>query len=398
MSIPLLANEDFATEALRMQGDVKRIGRVKSVFSELMKKDWLKDGQGFNWQSVTSLRSLPTHAVTWTPVQLNDGATNTCNPTPNPVQSSTLIQEWSAFQTAFRSEDICLMDGRFAFNSGEQILNRQKNFQDCIDDAWQEQDRVNYISSCLWKYVATDALDHTQGSTSFPLIPPTNFINQDLMMVFYNRLNRDNAQQDGGAITMRNGRPIFVAVMSSEMQQLIMRSDAGTREDIRFAEMGEGTAGATLTNAFGVDCHFGGFAHVCDDRMPRYDFVNGAWVERPFLAATGTSTLGPAAAEVSALYDNAEFEDIIFWHPAVVERHQLRPLGTLGAGTTYGPCDYVGDITWLNIQTEENPRNQVGYWRADLMAGYRPQLIQFGIVLRLSRCTNQLYSFSTCVR
>src|SRR5687767_7542522 len=95
-----MLNSDYVTEAVRMQGQIKRYGRKKSIFSELMRKDWLKDGMGFNWQSVVSNPTLPTNSVVWTPVQKNDGSTNTCVPVANVVPTSDTVKDWSAFQTA----------------------------------------------------------------------------------------------------------------------------------------------------------------------------------------------------------------------------------------------------------------------------------------------------------
>jgi hypothetical protein len=393
-----MLNSDYVTEAVRMQGQIKRYGRKKSIFSELMRKDWLKDGMGFNWQSVVSNPTLPTNSVVWTPVQKNDGSTNTCVPVANVVPTSDTVKDWSAFQTAFESEDICVLDARMGYNFAEQTVNRRKNFMDTIYDAWAEQDRLQYIANSDYKMVADDDLSMTVGSTEFPLTPATNYANQDLMEEIYNLLNRDNAEQDGGAYSRVDNRPIFVAVMSSETQRQIKRSDPEMRNDIRYAEMGDGKD-ATLLKPFGIKGVFGGFMHICDDRMPRYDWVDNEWVERPFLSATGDSSDGAPAAEVSDAYNNAEYEDIIFWHPAVVERHMLKPLSTVGADTKFGPYNYAGDIRWLNIpHRTENPDNNIGNWRAVLMAGYRPSLTKFGRILRVNRCKDSLYSYATCAR
>lgn len=393
-----MQNNDYVTEAVRMQGQIRRYGRKKSIFSELMRKDWLKNGQGFNWQSIVSNPTLPTNTVVWTAVQKNDGTTNTCVPVANPIPSSDTVKDWSAFQTAFESEDICVLDAQMAYNYAEQTVNRRKNFMDTVYDAWAEQDRLQYIANSDYKMIADDDLSQTVGSTAFPLTTPTNYPNQDLMEQIYNLLNRDNAEQDGGAYAWKDGRPIFVAVMSSETQRQIKRSDPDMRDDIRYAEMGDGKD-ATLLKPFGIKGIFGGFMHMCDDRMPRYDWVDNAWVERPFLSATGDSSDGAAAAEVSDAYNNAAYEDIIFWHPGVVERHMLKPVSTVGADTKFGPNDYAGDITWLNIANKElNPRNTIGNWRADLLAGYRPSLTKFGRILRVNRCVSSMYTYAVCAR
>lgn len=398
MAIPAMDNNDYATEAVRMQGDVDREGRLKFIFSELIEKGWLPEGKGFNWQRVLNMPTVPENAVAWTEVQKNNGTGNTCVAPGNPISTSGLINDWSAQQTAFVSEPICVIDGQMSYLEAQQTLNRRKNFQDCIDDAWGERDRFMYILKCANKYVATDSLDNTQFSTSFPLIPATNYANRSLLDYFYRKLHRMNAMAMGGAVSYKDGKPIFRLVCSSEVQQQIIMSDPNVREDFRFAQMGE-DRNAQLLKTFGINQTYAGFAMFCDDRMPRYDFVDGAWVERPFLANTGTPSFGVDYAEVTTAYDNAEYEDIIFFHPEVVKRRMLPSVNTLGADTKFGPYNFVGRITWLNILNEEtNPIGTVGKWRADLIAGYEPNLLNYGIVVRVNRCTNSLYSWATCVR
>lgn len=397
MAIPagcVVYNDLFATEALRMMGDVDLVGRYKSRFSALIKKGPLQDGAGFNWQSVLSDNTIPVGTVTWQSVQANDGTNGTCVATANTVNSATKIQNYSAYQTALVSENICLLDARYGYLFEQQTENKKTNLERNIADLWEIQDRANYIASSQYKYVAASNLPNTVSSTTFPAIPATYPASQELLEVFGRKLDRDGAEMAGGAWAMKDGRAVYLVLMSSEVQEQIIKTSASTRQDFRFSDEGMGE-NAVLRKKFGLDRPYGGFFHMIDDRMPRFDFVGGQYVERDFFT-TAPDSIGTQAV-VSSAYENAQYEMVIFWNKNVVERLMPSNLTTVGAGTKFGPINYNGDIEWLNIPDRTcNPRQTIGFWRADLMAAYRPNMVRYGICLMVNRCTNTLYNFLNC--
>lgn len=377
-----------------MMGDIDLIGRYVSRFSALMKKGPLPDGAGFNWQTILYDRSIPTNAVTWTSVQANNGSNGTCVAEANPINPAIFIQNYSAFQTAFKSNDICLLDARYGYMFDQQSENTKANFEANIVDAWEQQDRVNYIASSRFKYVAAPNLPHTTNSLAFPDIAATYPASQELLEVFGRRLDRDGAEKAGGAWAMKDGRAVYLALMSSEVQEQIIKTSASTRQDFRFSDEGMGE-NAVLRKKFGLDRPYGGFFHMIDDRMPRYNYTPGVgYTEVPFFE-NAPDSIG-TQADVAFAYENADYEAVIFWNPNVVERLMPADINTVGAGTKFGPISYNGDIVWLNFPTDCNPRQTIGYWRADLMAAYRPNQTRYGYILIVNRCKNQLYSFAAC--
>lgn len=393
----------FATEAVRMTGDIDMPGRYQARFSALLEKGAIPDGAGFNWQTVVSNNSLPTNAISWTAVQKNSGSSGTCVAIANPILSATTILDYSAFQTAFRSEDICLLDARYGYMFEKQTQNKKTNFERNVSDAWNERDRAAYISASKYKYVAAANLPHTTDNpgtvgtngSGFPLVPATAPPTQEMIEVFLRKLDRDGAESSGGAYAMREGRAIYLVLMESELQERIIKTSASTRQDFQWSDSGKGDK-AVLREKFGLDRPYGGAFYMIDDRMPRFDFnaVTG-YVERPFFT-TSAASIG-TKADVSEAYENAAYSMMIFFHPKVVQREMPGNISTVGAGTHFGPVSYNGDISWKNIPHAEcNPDNTIGFWRANLMAGYRPDLTQYGYVVMVPRCVNQLYSFSAC--
>jgi hypothetical protein len=380
----------FVQDAERMTGKLDSTGRLKGKFTALVTKDWIPDGAGFNWQSVQIERTAPGSAPTWQRVIANAGATNTCVPAATRVNSATTVQDYYAEVTALDSEDICLNDARYSYSFKEQVMMKRENFVNNIFDVWDERDRYMYQRLGKYKYVANDALDRTVGSTDFPLTVPTNIPSLDLLRAFHIKLVQDGADKKHGAYGMRNGIPIFLAIMDSESIGHIIKSE---RENINYAYMGSKER-SPLLDAWGIERDYAGFYLVADDKMPRYNF-DGDWVEVPYYA-DGTATVG-TSAEVNPDYESAEFTDIIFFNKMVMTREMPKPMSTVGADTKFRAMDYNGEVIWLNIPDKtNNPIQSVGNWYAILQAAYRPRLTRYGYSVRVSRCTGQLYQFTAC--
>lgn len=384
----------FVSDAERLTGNLDSTGRLKGKFTALIEKDWIPDGSGFNWQSIQIERTKPGTPVTWTAVQPNNGSTNTCLPTPSRVLSATTVQDYSAFSAALESEDICLNDARYAYRFKEQVTLKRENFVNNVFDTWDNRDRERYQTLGRFKYVADNGLTHTTNSTSFPLVEPTNFATLNLMRAFHTKLLQDGADKAHGAYGMRNGIPIFLALGDSETIAHMVQSDATTREAINYAYMGTKER-HPLLDVWGIERDFAGFYLVADNKMPRYDFVAGDWVERPYYVDAAT-TVGDSA-EVNPEYESAEYTDIIIFNKMVVTREMPRPLTTVGADTRFQAWEYNGDVRWLNIPDRtNNPIQSIGNWYAIMQAAYRPRLTRYGISVRVSRCTGRLYTFGSC--
>lgn len=405
MSIPagcVAYNDLFVTEASRIMGDIDMPGRYSARFTEITEKGDLQNGAGFNWQRVVSENSIPVTPNNWQSVQKNNGTNGTCVADASVVNGASSIMNYSAYQTALNSEDICLLDAQFGYLFDQQTENKKVNFERNISDTWNERDRAAFVSAARHKYVAASGLPNTVDDagtvgdlgSGFPDVPATYAACQEMIEIFLRKLDRDGAEQAGGAYGMSGGRAIYLVLMESEIQEAIIKKSATTRQDFQWSDSGKGDK-AVLREKMGLDRPYGGAFYMIDDRMPRFDFVGGTYVERPFFS-TSAATIGVQAV-VSTAYENAAYTMIIFHHPKVVKRLMPKAITTAGAGTKFGPISYNGDIAWLNIPNAIcNPKQTIGNWRADLMAAYEPNLVRYGYCLMVPRCTNTLYSFGTC--
>lgn len=382
MATPL--NDFFVRDSSRLMGRIYQIMRAKGRVSALMRKEELPDGMGYNYITPVVKRSNATGGAGWQALSATDGTVNNCVPNPSLVNSATTTLNYGPEQIAIHSEKICFLDARMAYMFQEQVAAKRENFAGVIVDTWEDRDKKAFFDNAGHKIVFDGSMTESTGAT-MPAVAPTSKITQDLLDYLWQRIIQDGGGEEPYA--MSNGAALIPAVMSIDAHRTLIKGSADIRQDFRYAEMGKGVEGATLLKAWGVDKPYGGFLHTIDVRMPRFNFVNGAWVEVPYYISQAT-TIGNEAI-VNPAYMNAEYEDMYLWHPDVVHRLVPKPRGTVGADTRGRAVNYNGEVMWLNIPDEiENPYEDTGFWAARMVAAYKPAKVQYGYVVRFKRCPN----------
>jgi len=377
-------NEEFISDASRIQGKIERIGRADGRVSALMRKEVLPEGIGFNFSTVIVKRSNGTGGG-WQAVSTPDGSGNNCVPNPTVVANAMTQLTYSAAQTRIDSVDVCFTDLRAAYNATEQIAAMRDNFVGNIVDTWENRDKAMFFEKAGHKIVFNGSLSETTNGTTMPATVATSTINQGLLDRLYVRITQDGGGKEPYA--KRQGAAIIPAIMSMEANERLTNGATDIQDNFRWAESGKGAEGATLLQSWNIDRTYRGFMHVIDYKMPRFDFINGVWVERPYYVSSAT-TIGDEAI-VNPEYDSAEFEDLYLWHPDVVVRQVPTPKGSFGSGTSAKTVSFNGDVVWLNIANKEtNPYNDIGFYSARLYAAYKPKKPQYGYVVRFKRCPN----------
>lgn len=381
MAFPTTLENWFIQDPSRIQGDVLKYSRVRGRFSSLIKKGTLPDGNGFNFSTIISDRSTGTGGG-WTEVEQANGTGNNCLPSAITVNPAMTQLTYNAYQAAIFAQYICANDARRGYMFEQQVQNIRKNFVDEIVDRWEDKDMAEYINATGRKVVLDSSLSESGYAQSLPASAATSQITQDFLDSFYIDLIRDGAGDEPYAFA--NGTPLLNLICSYEASRAIIKGDASVREDFRYAEMGDGSA-ATLLKSWNVDKAYGGYMHIISNRMPRYNFVGGQYVEVPFYVNSAT-TIGNKAIPNPA-YKNAQYEAACIWHPDVVRRDVPKPLGSLGGDATVNPVNYNGEVEWLNIPDQDNnPFRDTGRWGARLQAAWRPGLVQYGITVIFKRC------------
>jgi len=374
-------NEWFLSDPSRILGKVEQVMRNKGRVSALMKKSTLPTGMGFNFSSIITNRSTKTGGG-WVDVNNPTGTGTNCIVSPSTVAPSRTQYTYNARETVIFSEEICLDDASAGYNFREQVSTDRDNFVGNVVDTWEDEDKAQFINASDHKIILNSSFTESGFGAAIPNSEATSQLSQDFLDKMYVQIIQDGGGEEPYA--RKNGASLLPLVISFEGSRQVQKGDSSVREDIRFAEQGEGDV-ARLLNTWSVDRAFGGFMHIIDTKMPRYNFTGGAYVEVPYYTTQAT-TVGSEAI-VNPAYHNASFEAAFVWHPDVVHRQVPGAVANVGSDATGRAWNFNGDIQWLNIpHVTDNPFSNIGFWAARLKAAYRPVKPRYGYVLIYKRC------------
>jgi len=331
-----------------------------------MKKENFPDGIGYNPITVNTLRSNAVGGSGWVTIAQEDGSANNCTPDPSVVSPALLTQPYVIEQQITKTYPICLTDARFGYQFEEQVKNIRQNFVATIVDLWE--DRSKYWFQYYANKVVANQAGTTGTASTFPNVAADYIASQAILDPLWFQIMQAGGGEEPYA--MSNGASIIPAIMSPEAHRNIIAGSTAVRDDFRFAQMGKGYDGAQLLQSWGVDKPYGGFMHVIDYRMPRYNFTNGAYVAVPYYT-TASASIGTQVI-VNPDYVAALYEVVYLWHPEAVIRQTPKPMGSVGSDTKFMALNYNGSVTWRNFPTESNPLENQGSWYAQLIAAFKP--------------------------
>lgn len=378
-------NAYLARESNRITGDIARRGRISSPWVAMLEKDFFPDEMGYTVSRVVYQRTIPTGGA-WAPV-IPSGTGEEPNPSTACKPSAALLQSRQVTKTASLSEyvvdsdPICISDARSGYRFKDQIREIKNNFEKNVIDLWEDRNRDQYVGALpdANKLVFNGGALIGGTGGDFDATAPDSQIHQDALDYVRWKMVHDGAGEEG-AYGQIDGTPIFTVIMSSEQQRALIKGNPDVRNDYRWAEP------KALLKPFGVKRVYAGFYHVIDDKAPRWDLVEGAWVQVPFYVANpaGIAIVNPA-------YDAAQYEDIIVYHPKVVKCLMQKPLASLGDGTSFRAWDYSGEVQWVNEYDKEcNKYRDNGFWSARLRAAYQALIPEYGYAIRVLRCPGAL--------
>jgi len=392
-------------ESGRIGPDIYRKTVDQSPWLKLVKQDAWPDEMGDTVSVLVYERSLPynsdgTIKTNWT--QLQSSATYTTGGTGNgnaiandsPVNSTIqfgqTLRNYNLEHTALNSPDISLNDLRFPLKRKEQLSNIMSILTESTSEVWIQRYRDEYTRVAQNKVTAKidgasplGVTVQTNGSFAAPSGTAADNLEltQGILDRIYLNLIRDGA--GANAYDRVNGAPVFLAIMSPEASDALIRANADIRQDFRWSNRVN-----ELLAPLGVTRTYRNFHHLIDPFPARYDYSGGAWVRRrPFVAAAndlGNSRQG-FKYELNADYMNAAYEDTIIFVPEVFTSLVPKPLSAAGA-MEFSPQNYRGEFTWRNIPDRtNNPDGTIGFFRAIFASGSKPVHPQQGYVIRHKR-------------
>jgi len=401
-------------ESNRIGPDIYRKTVDQSPWLKLVKQDAWPDEMGDTVSVLVYERSLPynsdgTIKTAWTNLASNQlyneaaanpvGSSNAIAPDGGTIQFGQTLRTYNLQHTALNSPDISLNDLRFPLKRKEQLSNIMSILTESTSEIWIQRYRDEYTRVAQNKVTATTANasgspDYALGvarltGSSFPGPSGNTAENLELTQGILDRIYL-NLIRDGAGVNSYdrvNGAPVFLAIMSPEASDALIRANADIRQDFRWSNRVN-----ELLAPLGVTRTYRNFHHMIDPFPPRWDFVTGVWTRRrPFVAATndlGDSLNGAPRGfkyELNTDYLNAAYEDTIIFVPEVFTSLVPRPIGSTGE-MSFNPQNYRGEFTWRNIPDRQyNPDGTIGFFRAIFASGSKPVHPQQGYVIRHKR-------------
>jgi hypothetical protein len=392
-------NALFTRETNRILPIFRERGRVRSWWASLggngLKSEPWPEEFGDTASRNILERTIPNRDSDWQPIAANSAVPSdegTCVPSAAIVKTASTLRTTQLYQEAMDTDWLCVNDVRSALNFKRQVAHMLKNLSDNVTDWWEERNRSQYVALAQNKLVFNPDLPvKTNGTTltDFPLELPTSTITQKYLNRLRVILQHNAAGTDGGAYGREDGGDVFAVVMSTDMQEALFTTSDRINRDRRYAEAPK------LLKAYGVDRSYQGWFHIIDNKAPRFDFVNGAWVNRPFYANSAT-TKGNRAV-VNPDYEAAEYEMVIPFLKTIVTRMIPRSFPSAGSGASFKPWNYAGTPMWVNEYDRVcNKYKTNGYWSVLMQAAYMPEKIEDGWGILCKRPCNSDLEMVTC--
>jgi hypothetical protein len=410
-------------ESGRIGPDIYRKTVDTSPWLKLVKQDAWPDEMGDSVSTLIYERSLPYDSsgnlkTNWQTLQSNavvgtandgtgtathpssGGQTNAVAPLGGTVEFGTRLRSYNLSHTSLNSPDISLNDLRFPLKRKEQLSNIMTILTESTREVWVERYRDEYIRLSENKLTATTRAASTGENLTFGIINKPDTTNdgaasrfgapdtatasnnleltQGMLDRLYFALLRDGAAEE--AYSRANGAPVFLLITSMEASDALIRTNADVRQDFRWSDRVN-----ELLAPLGVQRSYRNYFHLVDPFLPRYNYVDSAWVRvRPYTRTADSSARG-VRYDLNPNYLTAEYEDSIVFCPTVFTSLVPKPISG-GSDMEFAPQNYRGEFTWRNIPDREaNPDSTVGFFRGIFANGSKPIFPNHGYVIRHKR-------------
>ncbi|NBO25417.1 MAG: hypothetical protein EBU96_01230 [Actinobacteria bacterium] len=429
------------SESNRIGDDIYRKTVDTSPWLKLVKQDAWPDEMGTSVSVLVYERSLPYNSsgnlkVNWTNIGQNGGAyggtlsydgsgadsSQSGNANSFPASGGTIefgqtLRTYGLQHAAMESPNLSLNDLRFPMKRKEQLSNIMQIMTESTTEVWIQRYRDQYVDQAENKLLATSSTNitgltnadtsiagtirvlstgvdtrttgfatttnaHGAGAAAGVAGASVTQLTQTILDRVYMDLLRNGAGAD--AYDRVNGAPVFLAIMSPETSDSLIRANADIRQDFRWSDRV-----SELLAPLGIQRSYRNFHHLVDAFVPRYDLVSNAWVRvYPFVRSANNSPNTSRQGfkyELNPAYLAAGYEDTIIFVPDVFTSLVPKPL-SIGEGIEFNAQNYRGEFTWRNIlDRETNPDGTLGYFRAVFSNGAKPIFPHKGYVIRHAR-------------
>jgi hypothetical protein len=379
-------NNAFTQSAIRISPEIQQRTYGKNLIVDKAPHGVWPDGLSDTVNVLTVERSITTgtnDGDAWDAViPTNAGDNASCLPTTVGLASGQTQRQMSITRRAIQSDDICLELLRNDFEIGRQLDITFNGMSQALQ--WElEKNAINqYIwnSSSLINCQPNGFSAIKTGAQYFDTVtPPTSILTQGFLDEIYDQYVRDTNGE--GSVGQVDAAYVYGLVTEQTTSRSLIRDNADIRQDIRYAFTGDKLE-SELLKPYGVGRSFGNFAHVVCNHMPRFDYVNGAYVRRNFYDGTVSTTKG-VAPRINPLYLAAEYTTSFIWNPYVWKMLVPGEINAPGGNTQFTTPNYFpAQFKWLNIPDKVcNPDGTIGFFRAVAAMAAMPLHPEYGWVI-----------------
>lgn len=288
---------------------------------------------------------------------------------------------------------ICKETLGFAHNP-EQFLGQYMNeMVKRSKRSWELEYRNLYISLANKAVCDVGQLNYNVGQTAFPIVAASSQLTWDYLDEAAMNMIQDGATDaDQENIELGPDGPLFPIICGLQAKQRLFTNVEAKRNDVRFAEMGEGDKNLLFRRLGATDTHKN-FRFIPDVLPPRYNFIDGAGYVEVNTWEMVPSSEG-SVAQITAAYKNALYEGAIIFHPKVFVDEVISPSD---AGLAWNPTNYMGEWVWrtgLEISDTYcfDPLRKYGRHFAEFMHAANPIYPNYGYTIIYKRCNSDIAS------
>lgn len=342
-------------------------------------------------------RSAPTdvNAAGWANITVVDGQEGgACLPPTAKINIGSTPRTFRLQRKALEGPDFCAEEFRSVFDLRKQLDQISAIIAERVRIEWEEYNRYQYFLNCQTKVVVDNCSSPTTDTslaTTYPAACPTQTIGVGFLDKFRNQAIRNGA---AASSILQNGLPTLAIIASPEWIENFIIANAETRQDIRWADAGEGSR-ATLLRALGVNMTYRGYMLIADMFARRFTCDGGVYTTvSPF--KDNTVTKG-TTDDINPSWETAPYEELFIFDPMVMKQLVPAPITNPAPNFRFDPISYVGDIKVQNIPNRQcNPDGNILYHRVIMAASSEPMLTWKGYAFAQLRCDPACGNATSC--
>ena len=401
-----------------LPGEILHRGIMTSPMLGLVQQGSWSDGMGYQVAVTQVERTLPAPSDTYSdggsvfnPAWAASGgwqdigtagfgttAQNNCSPPEINLQQGTSKTLFGLQHIQINSPRFCVRDLAAAFDGERQFGMIKKNLADITNWMLAEKFTYDYVTLCANKYVFTrnGIVSTNNGSGTVGTFNDAGALQaagaalptaltMPFLIDLQDQVNRDGAFED--SLATDDGAPVHGLITSQQQARNLM---VATPQLDNF-RWNRDRVPELLKPLNVTQPPINGLQLLKTSVAARWNYTNGAWVKvEPFYFKT--ANVGGYKLERNPAYETALWEDVILFHPRLMEIMFPGSVANTN-GTTFNNVNYRGMWEFLNYRTDTNKQGTTGIFNGVFMLGSMPQYTTFGAVIRCARSAlNPLYA------